>query len=497
MRVAGYIRVSSDMQVDGYSLAAQRRALEVYCEQEGHRLVDVYADEGVSAHTDVIARRPAFARLLQDAERSLFDVVVVHELSRWARNGGVQRDTLTRLGKANVGFVSLQERMDFTSPVGKMTLAVMAASHELSSDLLGQHVLKAQGERARAGLPVGLAPFGYRNEGGRAVTDPAAAAAVRDAFERRAAGQSYQAIADALNEGGYRTRRGNVFTGFAVKDMVANRFYLGLVPYMGQEYPGQHEAIVTSDLWHRAASRKEPRRISTVRVAHGALAGRVRCVHCEQPLWSDVMPNGRPIYRERHRRPCRTLGRSVSAGRLDQEMGDVFGAIRLSPEALQTALEATRRTLATSEDLDRLQDAKRRLARAYAVPGAFTEAEYEIRMADIDARLRAALWTAAPPLEEAYALVRDLPALWGRADEQERRELLGAAVEEVYVDIERRAVAGFRPVPGLEALLRAAVETAAARNGSGAGVVLVETRGIVSLTPPPVHGGIWAVRRAA
>lgn len=495
-RVAGYVRVSSEMQLEGHSLAAQRRAIEEACAAEGHTLVEVYADEGVSAHTDVIARRPAFARLLADAERGRFDVVMVHELSRWARNGGVCRETLTRLGRADVGFVSLLERMDFTSPVGKMTLAVMAASHELSSDLLAQHVTKSLAERARQGLPVGLAPFGYRNDAGAAVVHEDEAEALREAYRMRARGLSYQRIADWLSAFGYRTRRGNAFTSFAVKDLLAGRFCLGVVTFEGREYPGRHAAIVARELWHAAAARRGRPRVTVPRVARGALAGRARCTHCERPLTSGTYGSGRSAYRERHGQPCRTLGRSTLARPLDEQMGEIFGAMVLDDETLAEALAAARRALTTAEDVDRLHDERRRLVRASLVPGALSDEEYEERMASLDARLRAATSAAAPPIEEAYALVRDLPRLWDAATDAERRELLGAMVEEVYVDIERREVSGIRPVAGLEALLRAAW-SAARKHCSDVAVVLVETRGTISLVPPPTAGGVWSVQREA
>ncbi len=134
-----------------------------------------------------------------------------------------------------------------------------------------------------------------------------------------------------------------------------NRFYLGVVPLMGSEYPGQHAALLTPELWHAAATRKEKRTLTTRRVAHRALAGRVFSRHCERPLWADLLRNGHAAYRERHGRPCRTGGRSIVAARLDEQMGEVFAAIRLDEDALQAALDEARRMLTPPEDLRRLR----------------------------------------------------------------------------------------------------------------------------------------------
>ncbi len=161
VRVAGYIRVSDESQVDGHSLDAQRREIGRYCDRQGYELVVIYADEGVSAYTDQIEARPQFAQLLKDAADGIFDVVIVHTIDRWARKSAVQAEALQRLGNANIGFVSVTENMDYTTPHGKWMLTLMGANSELSSALIGVHVKKAQRQRAELGLPLGDIPFGY------------------------------------------------------------------------------------------------------------------------------------------------------------------------------------------------------------------------------------------------------------------------------------------------------------------------------------------------
>lgn len=86
MRAAAYCRVSSDEQVDRFSLDAQRRIIEDACLTRGWTLAEVYVDEGKSARGDSVNKRPAFKRMMEDAEAGLLDVVVVHKLDRFARN---------------------------------------------------------------------------------------------------------------------------------------------------------------------------------------------------------------------------------------------------------------------------------------------------------------------------------------------------------------------------------------------------------------------------
>src|SRR5215204_929944 len=126
IRAALYERVSSEEQVEGYSLDAQDRAGRLYCEAQGWEIVQVYRDEGRSARTDDLSKRPAFQQMLADAGAGLFDVVVVHKLDRFARNRRVAFEAFERLGKAHVGFVSISEQIDYSSPSGQPMLPMLA-----------------------------------------------------------------------------------------------------------------------------------------------------------------------------------------------------------------------------------------------------------------------------------------------------------------------------------------------------------------------------------
>jgi site-specific DNA recombinase len=117
-RVAGYIRVSSDEQTENYSLTAQERAIRAYCEAHGWELVAFYADEDESAWSDDARSRPQFAAMLADAEAGAFDALVVHKLDRFARSVIVALETLHDFEDLGIGFVSITEQLDFTTPIG-------------------------------------------------------------------------------------------------------------------------------------------------------------------------------------------------------------------------------------------------------------------------------------------------------------------------------------------------------------------------------------------
>ena len=143
-RAGLYERVSSEEQVQGYSLDAQDRAGRLRCADHGWDVAKVYRDEGRSARSDDLAQRPAFRQLLADAEAGLLDVVVVHKLDRFARNRRVAFAAFERLGKAGVGFVSLAENMDYASPAGQLMLTILVGLSQFYSDNLAFETRKGK-----------------------------------------------------------------------------------------------------------------------------------------------------------------------------------------------------------------------------------------------------------------------------------------------------------------------------------------------------------------
>src|SRR5215203_5364048 len=216
IRAVLYERVSSEEQVEGYSLDAQDRAGRAYCEAQGWDVVRVYRDEGKSARTDDLAKRTQFAAMLTDAEASLLDVIVVHKLDRFSRNRRVAFEAFERLAKAGTGFVSLSEQMDYSSPAGQLMLTMLVGLSQFYSDNLAFETKKGKAERKAQGLYNGLLPFGLKkNEDGIPIPDPETFPGMLLAFRLAAEGKSDRQVAEALNASGYRTtgnRGPNLFT---------------------------------------------------------------------------------------------------------------------------------------------------------------------------------------------------------------------------------------------------------------------------------------------
>jgi site-specific DNA recombinase len=289
LRASVYRRVSSDEQVEGYSLDAQTRAIRSYCEAHGWQIVREYSDEGVSARTDDLKKRPAFTQLLADAEGGLFDVIVVHKLDRFARNLRVTLETLERLDRAGVAFVSISEQMDFTSAIGKVILATLAAFAQYYSDNLSWETKKGKHERKAQGLYNGVLPFGVKkNKDGIPIPDPDTYEGLLLAMRLAADGKPDRDVADALNAAGYRStgnRGRNPFTKDTVRPILTNRFYLGELPDgEGGWINGVHHPMFDEDLFDRvqfarAANRHASKQVPRIAQRY-ALSGLAVCGYC-------------------------------------------------------------------------------------------------------------------------------------------------------------------------------------------------------------------------
>ena len=184
MKAALYARVSTEEQVEGYSLDAQKRAFHGLVEGKGWTVYREYIEEGRSAHTDNLGKRPVFKEAIDDALAGKYDVLVVHKIDRFARKLRVTLEYFEKLGKAGVGFVSIQNDMDYSTPTGKFMLVMQGGLAELYSDNLSEEVKKGLAERKAKGIHCGPLPFGATTNGGKvSIPDPMTHPGLTLAFE--------------------------------------------------------------------------------------------------------------------------------------------------------------------------------------------------------------------------------------------------------------------------------------------------------------------------
>ena len=186
-RVAIYARVSTTNH--GQDAGLQTRELGQFTEARGWTLVDNYIDVGISGAKD---SRPELNRLMADAHKRKFDVVVVWKFDRFARSVSHLLRALETFQALGIEFVSLSEQLDTSTPTGTMVFTVLGAVAELERSLIA--------ERVRSGLRNAKAK-GKRLGRPRKVVDASKIATLR------AQGRSWRTIARQLGMSARSARR--------------------------------------------------------------------------------------------------------------------------------------------------------------------------------------------------------------------------------------------------------------------------------------------------
>jgi site-specific DNA recombinase len=256
VRCAVYTRKSSEegLDMEFNSLDAQREACEAYIasqKPEGWMLVPHYYDDGgVSGGT---LERAALKRLLADIERGQVDVVVVYKIDRLSRSLMDFAKLVEVFERRNVTFVSVTQSFNTTTSMGRLTLNILLSFAQFEREVIGERIRDKFAASRKKGMWMGgFVPLGYRVENRKLVIDTKEAATVRMIFERFLKVGSATLVARALNAEGVTTRRGKpIDKGFLYK-LLNNRVYIGDAVHKGTPpYPGEHEAILSLDLWNR------------------------------------------------------------------------------------------------------------------------------------------------------------------------------------------------------------------------------------------------------
>lgn len=299
----GYIRVSTSSQaIDGYSLEAQKNKIQGYCKTNGLVLDEVYSDKGISGGS--IDKRSGIQNLIYDAKQKKFDTVVVWKNSRIARN---TRDLLSMVDifqKNGISFASVSEKIDLDSAQGRFMFTIMGTVSELERNNIAENVYLGMYKRAQDGYATVGRVLGYKpgvdNNGKKQLQiDNDEALIIKIIFDKFISGMGFRSIANYLNKNQYHTKLGNAFSSGAIKDIIDNPLYVGMVRYskyrnwnkkrrngLNNEnmilIKGNHKPIIDHKTWENAVKR---RNLTTIQPAwnnqgSNLLTGILKCPQC-------------------------------------------------------------------------------------------------------------------------------------------------------------------------------------------------------------------------
>lgn len=211
MKAIGYARVSTDKQAErGVSLEAQTAKIQAMTTLQDAELLEVIVDAGESAKS---LNRPGMARLLAMVDAGEVGTVIVAKLDRLTRSVKDLALLLERFQKRGVSLVSVAESLDTGSAAGRLVLNIMVSVSQWEREAIGERTRTAMSYKKSKGERVGGLPFGSRlaADGVHLEADPLEQEILACVQALTVDGLSTRRIAERLNTGGYRTRRGGAW----------------------------------------------------------------------------------------------------------------------------------------------------------------------------------------------------------------------------------------------------------------------------------------------
>ena len=501
LRARGLVRESTKRQGENSGPMVQRHAAIDFATKWGLDLPAVAeADAGKEGfdgtfYTDFVSgskasRRPEFQRMVQDAERGAFEVLLVYDTSRFARERREAAIYEQRLHEAGVVVVYIETR-DLSSADQQVGQAVHAAlSHEFLTLHAGKVQKALREKRFDVGKWSGTVPIGYRMgyervynaakggpemvETGRLVldTEPQPRIGFGETYTRadlvRLIGETYatgrlgfRPLAAHLNLLGYRNTQGGPFSGNAIRVIVSNPVYVSQIGWHKRPdkerkahsfhetawRQGTHEPLWGEALWEGIQSARR-------RAFRGSNGGKVHnvypfrrlavCDRCGANLYGEAhqTTKGRePVLymaciTQRERHDCDQ--RAVRSAHLEDQVGAWLSTLTI-PADWRADIERLRRSEAQTQrptvDTARIERQLANLRDLFAEAD-ITREEYVGRkralMASVNAGLAQPTYSEAV-LVRAARLLADLGDLWAKATAAERAEIATSLFSEVRV----------------------------------------------------------------
>lgn len=285
-KYALYVRVSTNIQFEeGYSVGAQTEKLEKYCSYQEIDKYDLYVDGGYSGSN---LNRPEMKRLIREIEEGMIECVVVVKLDRLSRS---QKDTIYLLEdvfEANdVGFISLNENFDTTTPYGKAMVGILSVFAQYERENIRERTQMGMTERIKTGKWRGTQPpFGYDyNPGDDVLVPNKDAETVRKIFELYKEGYSTYALAKMFDMKGDKQ----------VSDILSRVTYIGKLKYKDDIVDGLHEPLVDKKLFDEVQELRKTRTRATSHNSNYLLTGLMYCGICGAKMRYQKWSGGKVI----------------------------------------------------------------------------------------------------------------------------------------------------------------------------------------------------------
>lgn len=491
-KAVAYLRVSTEMQVYGYSLDAQLESIKKYAKAYDIDIIDTYEDKGKSGKS--IKSRPKFLMMLEDIEKKKIDVdyVLVYKLSRFGRNAADVLTSLQKLQENNVNLICADDAMSSATGSGKLMIAVLSAVAEIERINILEQTMSGRQQKAREGKwNGGFAPYGYKLENGCLVTEPDEVEAIKIIYSKFIeTDMGKEGIAKYLNRQGVKKipRKNGKLTRWSTKfvgDILDNPVYCGQIAYGRRSKKeecilskGIHKAIISAEDWEKVRAKrsetggKSPSNVGRDRVH--LLAGILRCPECAGPMYTtknnakrknspveevfyyvcarnksergvscsystsyrkdDIEPIVLSEIRNLVRNPLfaehikSKIGKEVDTVEIDKELSEYKKSLKLC-EAVKDSLVQEIDTM----PLDEPYRERKRQDKNKRLNKQYNELyELEEKIDDL-IKKRRAVETNALNLEQVYQILLNFDKIYNKVTQDEQRKLISYIIKEIEV----------------------------------------------------------------
>ena len=218
MKVLGYVRVSSEMQKQGYSITNQKNKIVDYCKYMDYELIEIYEDNGVSGMS--IDKREGYKGMVNYMNDNDIDGIVVYSLSRLGRRMKDVINFLDELRNRGKVFYSIKENLSNSDKIGNLIVNIMTSINEFEVENIRERIRDVKREKKKNGLVYGRLMYGYDNKDGKLVVNNFEKKIVSRVKNLRSRGYSWRKISDRLNEDGIKSKNGGLWYDGSLYNMM-------------------------------------------------------------------------------------------------------------------------------------------------------------------------------------------------------------------------------------------------------------------------------------
>lgn len=281
MRVGLYPRVSGHEQEDNYSIPEQIERMKKYCDAKDWMVYKIYTD---SVYSGSNMERPGLQDMIKDCEQGKLDMVLVYKLDRLSRS---QKDTLYLIEdvfeKNGVGFTSMTENFDTSTPHGKFIIGILSVFAQLEREKIKERTMIGKDSRAKEGKWHGSkwVPIGYDYTDGLLIPNEYEAMQVREIADLFLKGTPVRTIERIVTKKGYRHKHGE-WEAKTIRRVLSNPVNIGLIKNRDKLHDGLHDPILDKKTFDAIQDLMEERKnqYGSARAHQSLLGGLLFCKNC-------------------------------------------------------------------------------------------------------------------------------------------------------------------------------------------------------------------------